>query len=167
VNYRREIKKQLLVYQLTIAFLLVGSLTIAAFKAYVYFAFIAVAYFIRDFVFAVYFVSITETALTVKRIFLGGLFARKFSVDRNRIIEVANIDTGVTTDSEIDFEFGIFSSGDGTNKKKFELYRIKQLDRTDSETTIKLPLTQVEANILSEQLAPTTLVDKTGPTNKG
>lgn len=133
-------------------------MTIIVFKAYVYLSFIAVAYLIRDFVFQVYSVSITEAVLTIKRIYLGGLYIKEFVFDRNKIIEVSNIDTGVTTASEIDFEYGIFSGGDGTDKKKFELYRIKVLDENGSEKTIKVPLAALEANILSERLLPTTAV---------
>jgi hypothetical protein len=156
VKYQRDIEKALLIYRVTLALLLTGSLRIMALKAYVYLPFIAVAYLIRDFIFPIYFVSITESVLTVKRIFLGGLFVKKIIIDRNGIFEVTNIDAGVTTTSEIDFENGIFSGGDGTDRKKFELYRIKSLDKSSAEKTIKVPLASIEANLLSEQLLPTT-----------
>lgn len=165
MNYQRDIRKQLLIYRLTFTLLLAGTLTIIALKAYVYLSFITVTYFIRDFIFPIYIVFITEASLEVKRIFFAELFTRKLSVDRNKITEVINIDTSVTTASEIDFEYGIFTSGDGTDNKKFELYLIKYLDGTSAERTIKVPLTQIEAKILSERLLPTSSFSKVGLTN--
>lgn len=156
MNYQRDIKVRLLIYQVTLALLLIACLPIIAFKAFVYLSFIAVAYFIRDFVFPIYFVSIIEEDLIVRRLFLGGLFVNKFSLNRNKIIQLTNIDTGVTTVSEIDFEYGVFSGGDGTDEKRFELYRIKFLDISGVEKTIKVPMAAIEAKILSERLLPTT-----------
>ncbi len=156
MKYQREIKKKLLIYLLTFALLLTGTLTFIVLKVYVYLSFIAIAYFIKDFIFPMYFVSITEEVLTIKRMFLGGLFVREFTLDRNKITQLTNIDTGVTTTSEIDFEYGIFSAGDGTEEKKFELYRIKFVDKYGAEKTIKVPLAAIETKLLSERLLPTT-----------
>jgi hypothetical protein len=97
-------------------------------------------------------VSISEIILIVQLTFIGGLFFRKFTIERYRIIEVKNIDTGVTTNSEIDFEYGIFSGSDGTDRKKMELHRIKFLDENNAEKTIKVPLTSIEAKLLSQDI---------------
>jgi hypothetical protein len=149
VQYQREIEKRLLIYRVTLSLLLFGSLAILTLKAYVYLFFIAIAYLIRDFIFPIYSIFINDAVLIVKRIYLGGL-VRGYSIDRNTIFEVTNIDTGVTTTSEIDFENGIFAGSDGTDKKLFELCRIKYLDEAGAEKAIKVPLEAKEINILSE-----------------
>jgi hypothetical protein len=149
MQYQREIKKRLLIYRVTLSLLLIGSLALVILKVYVYLFFIAAAYLIRDYIFPIYLIIISEAVLVVKRIYLGGL-VRRYIIDRNTIIEVTNIDTGVTTTSEIDFENGIFAGSDGTDKKLFELCRIKYLDEAGAEKAIKVPLEAKEINILSE-----------------
>lgn len=76
---------------------------------------------------------------------------RKFVFDRNKILEVKNIDAGVTSASETDYGYAIFTSGDGTERKRFELHRLKFLNKNAVEKTIKVPLTQTEANIINNR----------------
>lgn len=162
VNYQRNIKRALRIYRVTFVLLLVSGLAIVVLKAYAYLSLLVFAYFIRDVIFPIHFVSVHEAVLRVKRFLLGGLFIKSFIIECNRIIEVTNIDAGITVASELSFEYGIFSGGDGTDQKRFELYRIKYADEAGVEMTRKIPLTVHEAVILNGQLRTSSALAKQG-----
>jgi hypothetical protein len=154
--YNREIKKQLIIYKVVFFLLLIGCLLILISKAYYYyFFFIVVAYLIREVIFPVYIITVNGRSLIIKRILLGGWLIKNIVNEDNKVIDITNIDTGVTA-SAWNIEDGPNFTGDGTDKKKLELYRIKYLKESNKEAEIKLQLLRMEANIINKIKVPTT-----------
>jgi hypothetical protein len=61
----------------------------------------------------------------------------------------------ITTDSQIDFEYGIFAPGSSDDySKKFERYHVKYLGNSNTERSIKVPLSPIEVGILTKIIAP-------------
>ncbi|MCU7548584.1 hypothetical protein OCK74_05620 [Chitinophagaceae bacterium LB-8] len=156
MDYKRNIHKRLLFNRLTFAILLAGIILIIIFKSYTYLALFAIAYFILDFIFPLYQVSITDTTLTIRRFFAGGLLQKGTKIEKSKINEIRNIDTSITTNSQIDFEYGVFAPGDVDNQtKKYEIFKIKYAFGENNKS-IKVPLLQLEADILNRVILPTT-----------
>jgi hypothetical protein len=145
LHYKRDIRQSLLIHRLIFIILFICTIIILTERHFVYLAFVAVAYFITDFIFPLHQCTIDSNFLTIKRAFLGGLITNSVTIQKDKIKDITNVDFGITTDSIIDYEYEISAPSLGDNDtKRFELYKISYLTKHDTETTIKMPLTRQE-----------------------
>lgn len=116
---------------------------------YSYVTFFIAAYLIRDFIFTVVEIDITKESLIITKYYLGGLIKLKTRIDRAKVIVLKNIDLGMSTDNQIDFEIGIFQPTGNDIPKKYELYQIDYKNGSNQFGKLKVQLSKEEEVLLN------------------
>ena len=150
MRYIRNIKKRLLLYRLCYILTALFVFLILFKKEYLYFCFVPVILFIRDFIFPIEQVTINQKELTIDRWFMGGTIKTKRLFRVDKIISIANIDPGAPGDIFIDPETGgtLISSGNNSTKE-FQRYSLTYFDKLNCLTESKLNLSDYEARLMT------------------
>jgi len=147
--YKRNIFRQLAFYRFTLIILLACFIILAYLGKYSYAVFFIAGYLIRDFIFSITEVDITNESLIITKYYLGGFIKLKTMIDRAKIIALKNIDAGMSTDNQIDFEIGVFQPTGNDIPKKYELYRIDYQNKNNQIRKAKIQLSKEEEILLN------------------